>query len=216
MVDLDFAITGAEPVPYAASPLLALKLKVMVSPNAGPINGAMVRCQVQIDVTRRRHDAAERERLRDLFGTADLWDRAVRPLHWAQVTVMVPRFDGATTVDLEVPCTQDLAVAVSHYLDSLEGGTVPVRVLFSGSIFCMHGQSAQILPIPHSHEASFDLPVATWKDLLAAYFPNAVFLPVRRDLYDRLRRIQGQSTAVSVDDVIELLLARVELRGGAA
>lgn len=207
MPDLHFAITGAEAVPYAAAPLLALKLRITSSE---PLGGAMLRCQVQLDPTRRRHEAGERERLADLFGPAAVWDRAVRPLHWAQLTVLVPAFDHEVVVDLEVPCSHDLSVAASRYLDGLDGGAVSVRVLFSGSIFGGAGGALQILPVPWNCEATFDLPVATWKELLAHYYPNAVFVGLRRDLYDQLRAIQSQSATLTLEHVLEGLLAKAK------
>src|SRR4029079_15632806 len=108
MNQLSFAIEGAAAVPHAAAPLVALRLRVSAP---GRVGGAFLRCQVDLDATRRRYDDGERERLADLFGGPSVWERGLRALHWARVTALVPAFEGSTVVELEIPCTQDLCVA---------------------------------------------------------------------------------------------------------
>ena len=71
MPDLSFLIEEASVVPFAATPTLAFKLQIS---NARPdevIHTVALRCQIQIDVTRRRYTPEEQERLLDLFGTPD-------------------------------------------------------------------------------------------------------------------------------------------------
>jgi hypothetical protein len=47
----------------------------------------------------------------------------------------VPPFTGTTVVDLHVPCSYDMEVLASKYLDALAGGEVPLEFLFSGTVF---------------------------------------------------------------------------------
>ena len=53
--DLQFQIEGAESVPHSAAPLLALKLRITNAPAEEEIQTLSLRCQVQIEPTRRRY-----------------------------------------------------------------------------------------------------------------------------------------------------------------
>jgi len=204
VTELSFAIEGAAPVPNAAAPLVALRLRVSARV---PVGGAFLRCQVDIEATRRRYDEGERERLADLFGGPSVWERGIRALHWARVTVLVPAFDQSTVVDIEVPCTQDLCVAAARYVAGLSGGTMPVRVLFGGTVFASDAEGRmQVMPIPWSREASYEMPVAIWRDLVAEHFSGTSFVPLRREIalrLDRARLARGLST---LDQLVEELL----------
>ncbi len=48
MPDLSFQVEGAEPVPYAATPLLALRLRVSSMPPHEPVHSAVLKCQIPI------------------------------------------------------------------------------------------------------------------------------------------------------------------------
>ena len=47
----------------------------------------------------------------------------------------VPGFEGSTTVDLQVPCTFDFNVAATKYFEGLSDGDIPLRMMFSGTVF---------------------------------------------------------------------------------
>ena len=68
MPDLDFKIEGAEVVKFSATPLIAFKLAVTNANPTETIHSVALRCQIQIEVTRRRYTAEDQEKLRDLFG----------------------------------------------------------------------------------------------------------------------------------------------------
>jgi len=68
MPDLRFTVEGAEPVPFAATPLLALKLRVESPNSEEAFHTITLRAQIQIEATRRRYSDAEKEKLLDLFG----------------------------------------------------------------------------------------------------------------------------------------------------
>ncbi|HEX5083263.1 MAG TPA: DUF6084 family protein, partial [Blastocatellia bacterium] len=72
--DLNFEIEAAAPQPYAASPLLNFKLRVGAA--AGErAHAVILRCQIMLEVSRRRYAPGERDRLLDLFGEPEQWDR---------------------------------------------------------------------------------------------------------------------------------------------
>ena len=75
MPDLSFVIEGAEPVPYAAAPMLALKLRVSNTPPDEPIRGITLQCQIQIEAPRRPYTKEEQARLLDLYGPPERWGR---------------------------------------------------------------------------------------------------------------------------------------------
>src|SRR5215813_1645432 len=171
MPELNFDVEGAEPVPFAASPLLAFRLRVMETGSCNgegtPIQSVALRCQVRIEPTRRRYMGEEPERLRDLFGEPALWDRALKSMLWAQTSIIVPPFTGSTVVDLPVPCTYDFNVAATKYFYALEDGEVPLCLLFSGTIFYQaQDGSLQVAPVSWEKEATYRMPVRVWKDMM--------------------------------------------------
>ena len=123
MPDLQFQIEGAEAVPHAAVPLIALKLRV--TSRDEPIHTLTLRCQVQIEPAKRRYVPGEQEKLLDLFGTPERWSRTVRPLLWMNTTVAIPGFTDTVVVDLQLPCTFDFNVAATKYFHALDAGDIP-------------------------------------------------------------------------------------------
>ena len=81
------------------------------------------------------YTAADKEKLRDLFGEPDRWSQTLRNLLWTHVSVNVPPFQDATVVDLPVPCTFDFNVAATKYFHGLGDGDVPLCMMFSGTVF---------------------------------------------------------------------------------
>ena len=100
MPELHFLIEGAEAVANAATPMIALKLRIANLPAAESIQTLTLRCQVQIEPARRSYLPKEREQLLDLFGEPERWGRTVRPLLWMNTSVAVPAFTGSILVDL--------------------------------------------------------------------------------------------------------------------
>ena len=74
---------------------------------------------------------------------------------------MVPAFTAVTEVDAAVPCTYDLEVASARYLQALDDGTIPLLLLFSGTVFLAPGNGFSVELVPWSSEASFRMPVAS-------------------------------------------------------
>ena len=210
MPDLSFGIEGAEPVRYAVTPMLAFKLRVA---NANPgelIHSVALRCQIQIDVARRRYTADEQARMRDLFGEPERWSQTLRALLWTHASLIVPGFHGSTLVDLPIPCTFDFNVAATKYFDGLSEGEIPLQFLFSGTIFYAdESESLQICPISWEQEARFRLPVKVWRDMMETYYPNTVWLNLRRDVFDRLNEYKTQHGIPTWEQALDRMLQRM-------
>ena len=136
MPDLSFEIESVEPQPYAAAPLLNFKLRVG-NATGEPTHAVILRCQIMLEVSRRRYGPKEQARLLDLFGEPGQWDRTLRAMLWTNTSVMVPAFTGATVVDLPIHCAFDFNVAATKYFAGLEDGEVPLPLLFNGTVFYM-------------------------------------------------------------------------------
>lgn len=169
MVELNFAVEDAAPLRDAAVPAIGFRLRV-AEPAARPtpVHSIALRCQVRIQPARRRYSATEQERLLDLFGTPDRWGQTVRDLPWAALSVALPPFAGATTVEVCVPCDRDPTRAATRYFDALDGGEAALLFLFSGQVvYEASGVGPQVGFIPWDREARYRLPVAVWKNLFA-------------------------------------------------
>jgi hypothetical protein len=187
MPELHFQIEGAEVVPHAATPLIALKLRITNFPATETIHAVTLRCQVQIEPAKRRYLPNEQEKLLDLFGTPERWARTVKPLLWMNTSVAVPRFTAELLVDLELPCTFDFNVAATKYFHALDAGDIPVAVMFSGTLFYEGLEGAlQISQVPWDREAGFRLPVSVWKEMMEMHHPNSAWLCLRRDSFEQL------------------------------
>ena len=183
MPDLGFQIDSAHVVPFAASPMLAFRLHIRNGSAGEKIQTIALRCLIQIEVTRRRYEPQEQERLRDLFGHPDRWSQTLRGMLWTHASVMVPGFKGASTVvDLPVPRTFDFKVAATKYFDGLADGEIPLNMLFSGTVFYAPSDSPlQVAPISWDQEARFKLPVKVWREMMESYYPNSVWVNLRQD-----------------------------------
>lgn len=214
MPDLNFQVESAEPVPYAASPLLALKLRVTNAVADETVHSVMLQCQIRLDVTRRRYTSEEQEQMRDLFGPPERWGHTLRSMLWTRTTALVPPFTGSTVVDLQVPCTFDFNVAAAKYFHGLEDGEVPLSLLFSGTVFFAasddDGGQLQVAQISWEKEAVYRLPVSVWKSMMEMYYPNIAWLCLRQDVFDRLARHKADSGIATWEQAIESLLEQPE------
>ena len=207
MPDLSFVVEGAEAVQFAASPLLAFKLRIGNREAEEPIHNIMLRCQIMIDPARRGYAPEDKERLQDLFGEPERWGQTVRPTLWTHASIVVPSFTGSTAVDLMVPCTFDFNIAATKYFAGLTNGEVPLNLLFSGTVFYATDEGAlQVAQIPWDREASYRLPVAVWKEMMDHYYPNIAWLNLRKDVFDRLYRYKVRRGIPTFEQAIESIL----------
>jgi hypothetical protein len=211
MPDLNYQIEGAEAVSFAASPLLAFKLRITNTNAEERVQTVALRCQIQIESARRKYAAGEQERLLDLFGEPERWSRTLRPMLWTHASVIVTPFEGSTLVDLPVPCTFDFNVAAAKYFAGLEDGEVPLNLMFSGTVFYEARDGAlQVEQIPWDREAKYRLPVRVWKEMIDIYYPNIAWLCLRRDVFDRLSRYKMQRGIPTWEQTLDSILPAVE------
>lgn len=209
MPDLSFRIDSASIVPFAAVPMLAFQLQIKNAVMDEKVHTVALRCQIQIETTRRRYVQEEQERLLDLFGEPERWSRTLRSLLWTHVNLVVPGFDGAESViDLQVPCTFDFNVAATKYFEGLNDGEVPLNFLFSGTVFYAQAESPlQVAPISWEQEAKYKLPVKLWREMMETYYPNSVWINLHRDAFDRLYRYKMQHGIPTWEQALERALA---------
>ncbi len=212
MPDLGFAIDAVEAIPFAATPLLGFKLRLSTEPPASSIHTVALRAQIQIEATRRRYSDDERARLLDLFGEPDRWGSTLRTMLWTHASMVVPQFNGATVVELPVPCTFDFNVAATKYFSALSEGDLPLAFQFSGTVFYESADTGllQVAPIPWSKEARFSLPVRAWRELMDHYYPNTAWLALRRDAFDRLHQYKMRCGIPTWEETVERLLPAAE------
>ena len=211
--DLDFTVLGAAPVPFCVVPTLAIKLGITGADE--PIQAVALDCQVRIEAQKRRYEVGEKDALFDLFGSPAEWSRTLRSLLWTHASGTVPQFTRYTEFDLRVQCTYDFNVIAARYFHALEGGEVPLLLLFSGSVF-FNGENGelQIGRISWNKEASFRLPVRVWKDLMEIYYPNIAWLALERDLFNRLAAFKSARGLPTWERAIEALLAESQEPAG--
>jgi len=208
--ELTFAIEGAEAVRHAAAPQLTFKLRVDSAPADQAIHSIALRCQIQLEATRRRYSAEEQLRLFDLFGEPDRWSRTLRSMLWTHAQTVVPRFEGSTVVDLNVPCTFDFNIAATKYFDGLQAGDLPLNFLFSGTVFYQDGSGLlQVMQISWDKEARYRLPVSAWSEMMDHYYPNSVWLRIRRDVFEKLADYKRREGMATWDQALDALLADV-------
>ena len=211
MPDLSFEIVAANPARDMITPAIAFNLRVTNRFPEQSIHAILLRCQIQIEVARRRYSSIEQDQLRELFDEPSRWGDTLRPLTWVITSVNIPAFSGSTIYTVTIPCTFDFNVATAKYFHGISGGDIPLTFLFSGSIFHDAGGSAlQVAPISWNKEARFRLPVQVWKDVMDLHFPNTAYLNLRRDVFDELLRFKISKGLTTFDETIQHMLAVAE------
>lgn len=208
MPDLKITVDTAESVLFAASPTLAFKLRVENADREEAIHTVALRCQIKIEVARRRYTTADQEHLRDLFDVPERWGQTLRNLLWVNTSTVIPQFRGVTTADLHVPCTFDFSVAATKYFNGLADGEIPVCLMFSGTVFYADPAGAlRVAPISWDKETRFRLPLKVWKDMMDAYYPNTAWLCLRRDVFEELHRFKVERGIPTWEQAFEIMLA---------
>jgi len=199
------AIVDAQPEPYAFTPTITLKLKVTEAAGL-PVHAIALKCQIRIEPQRRKYEPVEAERLYEIFGDTQRWGDSVRPFLWTHVATMVTAFTGETIVDLPVECTYDFEVSGTKYLHALEGGDIPLVLLFNGTAFGKSEAGFSVEPVAWHEEATYRLPVKVWRDVMDIYFPNSGWLRVDRDTIDALTRFKAKRALPTWDHTVAQLL----------
>jgi Family of unknown function (DUF6084) len=209
MTDLAFSCTSATAERFTATPTLAFALTITESTHA-QLHAIALRCQIRIEPQRRRYSEAEARRLHDLFGDTSRWADTLKPIQLALVPTMVPAFSEVTEVSLQVPCTYDLEVASARYLQALDDGTIPLLMLFSGTVFIRQADGFRVEPVPWSAEVSYRLPVSVWRELVDIHFPGSAWLRCSRQTLDALSEFKSRRALPTWDATLSALLAEAE------
>jgi hypothetical protein len=203
MPDLDFSVVSAEAVTFAAAPLLSFKLSVHNRNTEERIQSVALRCQIQIETTKRRYTTAEQAKMFELFGEPERWGRTLTSMLWTHTSTTVPPFEGETVVDLPVPCTFDFNVAATKYFAGLEDGVVPLNLMFSGTTFFDGPTGLLVEQISWDKEARFSLPIQVWHEMMNHYYPNTAWLCLRRDVFEQLRRYKMDNAIPTWEQVFD-------------
>jgi Family of unknown function (DUF6084) len=207
MPDLQLMIESVEVVQYAATPLMAFKVRIANNPSEEIIHTVALRAQIQIEVTRRKYDSSEQTRLLDLFGEPERWGQTLRNMLWTHASVVVPRFTGSVLADIPVPCTFDFNVAATKYFHGVTSGDLPLCFQFSGTVFYQkEGEALQVAPISWDKEAKYRLPVKAWKDLMDVYYPNSAWLALQRDTFEKLYQYKMREGIPTWEEALERAL----------
>ncbi len=205
MTSFSFSVAEILPEPYAADPQLTARLQIKET--AGEtIHAIALRCQVRIEPQRRHYDEADETGLRTLFGERDRWSQTLKPFLWMQCSAMVQGFTGSTEVDLALPCTYDFDVTGSRYLHAVGDGVVPLALLFSGTVFTKGEHGFAVQQVPWDCEASYELPVAVWKQMMASYFPNQGWIRLDHEVLAGLADFRSRHGLTSWEETVQTLL----------
>jgi hypothetical protein len=211
MPDLTITVANAEAVKFAAIPSIAFEMNLKNADPDETLHTVVLRCQIQIEVARRKYSGLDQEKLRDLFGEPERWGQTLRSLLWTHASVVVPQFTGSTVVSMPVPCTFDFNVAATKYFNGLADGDIPLCLMFSGTVFYADAEgSLRIAPISWDKETRFRLPLQVWQDMMDLYYPNIAWLSLRRDVFEQLHQYKVRHGIPSWEQTIERILAEAE------
>ncbi|MFJ2512650.1 DUF6084 family protein [Streptomyces griseoviridis] len=207
---LAFSVRDVVAEPYSAAPQLTARVRIEDG-SGERIHAIVLRCQVRIEPQRRPYDQAEQEGLRGLFGGRERWADTLRPFLWMQCNTTVQGFTGTTEVDLALPCTYDFDVVGSRYLHALGAGTVPVSLLFSGTVFTKGtgdgGSGFGVRQVPWDCEARYELPVAVWRQVIDFHFPRSGWIRLEHDVLSSFAEFRERHGLISWDETVRTLLA---------
>jgi hypothetical protein len=211
MTALSFRVLDIVAEPYTVAPQLTARLQIEESTGTA-IHAIALRCQVRIEPQRRAYSEVEEVGLLALFGKRSRWRDTLRPFLWMQCTAMVQGFRDQTQLDLALPCTYDFEVTGSKYLHALREGTIPLALLFSGTIFTRGGNGFGVEQVGWDCEASYALPVSVWQQMIELNYPHTGWLRLDHDVIEALARYRADRGLTSWEATIESLLAAVDER----
>jgi hypothetical protein len=206
MADFAFDCIEVAAERYGVSPTLNFRLR-LAELNGAVIHTVALRCQIRIEPRKRRYSSEEAELLGTLFGEQERWGETLKPLHFANVSVVVPSFTGSTEVTLAVPCSYDMDVGVNSYFHALRDGDVPFSLMFSGTVFGKGENGFWVEQVPWHHTAEIGMPVTVWQEMMDIYFPGVSYLKLDRDTVDSLQKYKADQALPTWDAVMSALLA---------
>jgi hypothetical protein len=213
VAELSFDVLDVVPEPYAAVPNLLARIRVAEATGTR-VHALALRAQIRIEPQRRRYDDTEERALLDLFGDRTRFADTLKPFPWLHASTVAPGFRETCEIELPLPCTYDFEVSGTTYLHALRDGEIPLLFLFSGTVFTRGGSGFSVEQVPWDREARFRLPVAVWRNLMAAYFPGTEWLRMRRDTVEALAHYRHLRGPTNWDDAVTTLLAEASAPAG--
>jgi hypothetical protein len=205
MAELVFDCIGTRPDKFAVVPQMVVTLRI--SETSGQrVEAIALRCQIRIEPARRRYTDDEAERLNDLFGDVQRWADTLKPVQFTNLSIMVPGFTGSTEIDMPVPLTYDMEIGATRYFAGLDGGDVPLLLLFSGSVFSLADGRMSVTQVPWSKEASYRLPISVWRAAIDAHFPNSSWIRLSATAMDELLRYKMRKGLPTWESAVLALL----------
>lgn len=206
----EFSIIGVEAIPHSASPNLLFTGHVSET-SGREVYAIALTAQVMIDPARRSYDDATRERLVELFGEPERWSATTHSFLWAELSVLVQSFTGATTFRLPMQCNYDLEIAATKYLHSVPGGEVPLSFNFSGTIFYRsEADRLQIVKVPWDCTLRFGMPASAWREMIEEHYPSGGWVRLADETLERLGRHKAEGAHPTFDAAVTDLLERTQ------
>ena len=207
---LRFGVTGVSAIRHAAVPTLSFTLDAEDASGLEVFTAALT-IQIQIEPVKRSYEPEERERLAELFGEPHRWATSAQRMLWTTESVLLPAFKGSASVEVPVMCNYDLELAATRYFHTVEGGEIPLSFQFTGSVYyASEGGRLQVVQIPWDTDATFQMPLATWKEMIDAYYPYRGWLPLQRETLEVLRRRKAERGLPTYDQTVVELLEEAE------
>jgi Family of unknown function (DUF6084) len=199
---LEFWVLEAAPVPHAAVPTLAFRLRAR-DRSEREVYTVALSTQIHIEAAQRPHDARTRERLLELFGEPERWGDTARGVLWTRQELLLPSFTGSVTHDLHVPLSSDAELASFKYFNALRDGEIPLSFHFSGTVFYAgEGDRLQLTQVSWSAEAQFRLPLETWRRTLEEHHPPGGYVHLSDETLEALRVLREERGYMSLDAVV--------------
>jgi hypothetical protein len=203
--DWRFRVLDIAPTPYAAAPELTARLRIEEASGL-QVHAIALRCQVRIEPQRRGYEQRDEAGLAALFGGRERWPDTLKPFQWMQCNTTVQGFTGSTDADLALPCTYDFDVTGARFLHAVEAGSLPLTLMFSGTVFTRGDNGFGVQQVPWDSEARYEMPVQVWRDMLATYFPRQGWIRLEHDVLTRLGDYRAQHGLVSWEETVTRLL----------
>jgi len=126
MPDLSFQIEKAEPQRFTVAPTLLFKLRITNATPDETVHSVALRCQIQLEVTRRQYTPDDQGHLKDLFGEAERWSQTLKTMLWTHASVVAPAFN-RQHFGRRFPCpAHSISMwAATKYFYGLADGDVP-------------------------------------------------------------------------------------------
>jgi hypothetical protein len=202
----DFEVLSVGHVERAAAPTLRFEVEAREGTGRSIYTIALT-ALIEIEPSRRRYDDAERERLLELFGEPERWASTTSSLRWAQTAVLVPSFSGSARFGLELACTYDHEVGATKYFDGLTAGEAPLRFHFNGTVIWQGDDGRmQLTQVPWDCSARYGMPVAAWREMIAASYPYRGWVPLDKATIERLERVKAERALPTFDATLSELL----------